>query len=138
MRWIPQWLLRSFAVVGVVATLAVLFGFERVILSPTDAPCKTWLANENGTANATITVDATAGGITILDALTSRCGALIQNEAGAGDIRCASGTLAPTTTVGVLIQAGQSLSLSLEAQQIVKCIRTGATSGTVSTVEART
>lgn len=138
MSLIPQWLLRSFAVVGVVAILAVLVGFERVILSPTDAPCKTWLANENGTANATITVDATAGGITILDALTSRCGALIQNEPGGGDIRCGSGTLAPTSTVGVLIQAGQSLSLSLEAQQIVKCIRTGATSGTVSTVESRT
>ena len=138
MAHMPQWLMRSFAVVGVVATLAVLVGFERVILSPADAACKTVLMNAKGTAGATVTVDSTAGGITVLDALTSRCGALVQNEAGGGDMRCASGTLAPTTTVGVLIQAGQSLSLGLEAQQLVKCIRTGATSATVSTVEQRT
>ena len=137
MQRLPAWAKNGCAVIGVVAILALLLGFGRVILSPADSPCKTWLANENGTANATITVDATVGGVTILDALTSRCGALIQNESG-GDIRCASGALAPTATVGALIQAGQSLSLGLEAQQIVKCIRTGATSGTVSTVESRT
>ena len=137
MRRIPQWLVRGLAVMGVVAVLAVLMGFERVIQSPVDAPCKTIVVNAKGTGNATVTVDATVGGVTVLDALTTRCSAIIQNEGGAGDMRCGSGTLAPTTTVGVLVQAGQSLALGLEAQQVIKCIRTGATSATVSTVEAR-
>lgn len=135
---LPKSLSHGLMLVGVIALLLVVLGFTRVILSPADAPCKTWLANENGTANASITVDATVGGVTVLDALTTRCAAIIHNESGGGDMRCASGTLAPTTTVGFLIPAGQSLSLGLEAQQIVKCIRTGGTNATVSTIEGRT
>lgn len=133
----PLWLTRGLTMIGGLAVLAVLTGFERVILSPVDAPCRTVVVNAKGIANATISVDATVGGITVLDALTTRCGALIQNEAGGGDMRCAFGTTVPTTTVGVLVQAGQSLSLDLEAQQVAKCIRTGATNATVSTVEKR-
>ena len=100
MQRLPQWLVRGLTVLGLVAVLPVLLGFERVMLGPVDSACKTVIINAKGPGNATITVDATVGGVTVLDALTTRCGAIIQNEAGAGDMRCASGTLAPTTTVG--------------------------------------
>lgn len=135
---LPTGLYHGLAALGGIVLLLVVLGFTRVILSPADAPCKTWLANENGTANASITVDATVGGVTVLDALATRCGAIIYNESGGGDMRCASGSLAPTTTVGFLVPAGQSLVLGLEGQQVVKCIRTGSTNATVSTAEGRT
>ena len=134
---LPTRCIYGLAVIVALLVASVATSAERMILSPTDAACKTIVINAKGTGNATITVDATAGGITVLDALATRCGALIQNEAGSGDMRCTTGALAPTTTVGILVQAGQSLSLDLEAQQVMKCIRTGATSATVSTVEKR-
>ena len=136
MRRIPQWLMRGLAVVGGVAVLAVLLGFERVILSPADAPCKAIRANVSGSGGAVMTVDATVGGISVLAASAARCAAVIQNEQGGGDVRCAFGATAPTTTVGFLIAAGQNLPMGLEGQVQVRCIRTGSTNGTVSVAEA--
>lgn len=136
MQRLPDWVKNGCAVIGVVAILALLLGFERVILSPVDAPCKAIRANVSGTGGATMTVDATVGGVTVLAASTTRCVSVIQNEAGGGDIRCAFGATAPTTTVGFLVQAGQNLPMGLEGQVQVRCIRTGATNGTVSVAEA--
>ena len=124
--------MRGLAVVGGVAVLAVLMGFERVILSPADAPCKKYTINPSGTGNAGVTVDSTAGGVTVLPASTTRCDAVIYNLQGGGDILCAPTTLTVTTTVGFYIAAGQSLGdLGLAAQEQWKCVRQGATNGTV-------
>ena len=103
-------------------------------VAPAASACKTITTNAQGVANATITVDATAGGITVMAASTTRCGGIIQNESG-GDMRCATGALAPTTTVGMLVGVGQTLQVGLEGQQQMRCIRTGATSATVSVME---
>lgn len=107
-----------------------------VTSGPTTSACKTITVNASGTANAGITVDATAGGITIYALSTTRCGVLIYNLQGGGDILCAPTGVTPTTTVGTYIAAGQSLSLGAEAQQAMKCIRQAAVSATVYVTEA--
>jgi hypothetical protein len=106
--------------------------------APTGSACKNGTVNAKGTSGGTVTVDATAGGITVADASASRCSLLIQNEPGGGDMRCMTGATAPTSTVGFLVQSGQSLRLDLEGQGAWKCIRTGASSATVSVVEGTT
>ena len=102
-----------------------------------EAACKTLTINAQGVAGAAITVDATAGGITVMAASTTRCGGFVRLESG-GDMRCATGALAPTTTVGFLVAIGEKVSFGPEGQQIMKCIRTGATSAVVSVVEETT
>jgi hypothetical protein len=103
---------------------------------PQDSSCKTVTVNAQGVANAGVTVDATAGGVTVLAASSTRCSALLSNLQGGGDALCAPTTVTVTTTVGFRLPAGQSLSLGLEAQQAWKCIRQGATSATLYVVEA--
>lgn len=103
---------------------------------PADAAiCKTVAVNAKGTGNASITVDATAGGVTVMDASTQRCGATITNS-GTADMRCAPSTVTVTSTVGFLIAAGKALNLGSEAQQAWKCIRTTASSTTADVGEA--
>ena len=132
MRLLPQWLIRSFAVVGVMAILAVLVGFERVILSPADAACKKITVNPSGVGSAGVTVDATAGGVIIMAASTTRCNAAFYALQGGGDVLCGPSTITVTSTVGFYIAAGQNLGdLGLAAQEQWKCIRQGATNGTV-------
>ena len=127
----PQWLQRGMAVLGAVAVLAVLFGFERVILSPTDSACKTVTVNPSGVGNAGVVVDSTVGGVIVMAASPARCGAVFYNLQGGGDVLCGPSTITVTTTVGFYLAAGQSLALDLEAQQQWKCIRQAATNGTV-------
>lgn len=117
------------------ALLPLLLAFERVIQSPVDAPCKTLVTNAKGAANAPIAVTNSA--TTVADAFATRCGILIINESGGGDMRCTTGAVTPTTTVGFLVAAGQSVNVGLPAQEQVRCIRTGATNATVSVIEER-
>lgn len=102
---------------------------------PSEAVCKTVVVNEKGTGNASITVDATAGGVTVLDAKTVRCGATLYNS-GSAAMRCAPTTVTVTATVGHLIPVGTTLILGAEAQQAWKCIRTTGTNTTVDVAEA--
>lgn len=107
-----------------------------VLQPPESAACKTTVPNDQGTAGADIPVDATAGGVAVLAASTTRCEAIITN-AGTADMRCAPTTLTVTSTAGYLVQAGASLRLGLEGQEAYKCIRTGASSTSASVIEAR-
>lgn len=103
--------------------------------SPATASCKTVAVNSQGASNADITVDATAGGVAVLAASTTRCSAVIANVS-ANDMRCAPTTVTVTSTAGFLVQAGAKLSLGLEGQQAFKCIRTGGSSATASVMES--
>jgi len=103
--------------------------------------CNSVIINSKGTSNADITVDSTAGGVTVLDANNQRCSAIIIETAG-NQIRCAPANLTVTTTVGFPLKAFSDVAgLNLSERDGVKlewkCIRTGASSGTVSVMEVR-
>lgn len=102
---------------------------------PSTSPCKTIAVNSQGVANADITVDATAGGVSVLAASATRCGAVVVNV-GTADMRCGPTSMTVSATAGFLIQAGGKLALDLEGQQAMKCIRTTGTSTTASVAEA--
>ena len=104
--------------------------------APGDAPCKTTTINSQGVANAGVVVDATAGGVTVLAASATRCGAVLHNLQGGGDALCAPTAITVTTTVGFYLPAGQSLALGEEAQQAWKCIRQAGVSATFYVAEA--
>lgn len=124
----------------IIALLILVFvtpaaALDNVYLRSQDSPCKTVGVNVQGTANADVSVDNTAGGVAVLAASTTRCGAVIKNS-GTGDMRCAPTTITVSSTVGFLIIAGDKQTLGLEAQQAWKCIRTGSTTTTASVLEA--
>lgn len=118
----------------------VTIATDQVVVSvkqaPGDAPCKTTTVNSQGIANAGIVVDATVGGVTVLAAAATRCGAVLQNLQGGGDALCAPTTITVTTTVGFYLAAGQSLALGDEAQQAWRCIRQAGTSATFYVAES--
>ena len=100
-----------------------------------DALCPQVIYNAKGTANADITIDATAGGIAVLDTDTlGRCGAQIRNS-GTADMRCADTSITVSATAGKLVKAGEELLLDYEARLAWKCIRTGASSTTANVTE---
>jgi hypothetical protein len=92
----------------------------------------------SGTASATaadITVDNTAGGVTLLASNGSRKSALIQNT-GSANIRVAiNGT--PTATTGYQLAPGATLVLDqpFVPQSTIKAIREGSTNSTASVTE---
>lgn len=97
--------------------------------------CRSTLTNAKGTALAPVTVSTTV--VTVLDAATNRCGGIVQNEQGNGDVRCAWGTETPSSTAGFLLAAGQSVSFGFTDQQQLRCIRTGTVDGKISTLEGK-
>lgn len=97
--------------------------------------CTITKVNLQGASSADITVDATAGGVTVLAADSNRCEALIQNS-GAAAMRCAPTTITVTSTVGFYVPAAGTLALGVEGQQAWKCIRTTGSSTTASVAEA--
>ena len=102
---------------------------------PAAASCKTVSVNAQGVAGADVTVDATATGVSVLAASTTRCGALVKNN-GSNQIRCGPTSHTLTATVfGMVVEAGQTLILGTEAQEAWKCIRTGAASSTANIAE---
>jgi hypothetical protein len=118
-------------------TLAFTSGRLNVssVSPPAAASCKTVTVNAQGTAGADITIDNTATGITVLAASTTRCGALVKNV-GSNQIRCGPTSHTLTATVyGVVVEAGQTLTFGLEAQEAWKCIRTGGSNSTVNIAE---
>ena len=114
-------------------------------LTPSEAACPTRIVNASGVANAAIAV-TNAAAVTVLPAVAStasgegRCGALIHNESGGADTRCAPSGVTPTTGaagVGILIPAGMSLQLGSFSEASWSCIATTAGTATISTVEER-
>ena len=106
--------------------------------NPASSQCKTIAVNAKGASNADISVDNTVGGVTVMDASATRCAALIRNTHATAHMRCAPSTVTVTATRGFLVSAGDALRLGLEAQQAWKCIRTDATTVTVSVAESTT
>lgn len=100
-----------------------------------DALCPAAKFNLQGTANADITIDATATGIAVLAADATRCKATIRNS-GTADMRCADTSITVSATAGKLVKAGEELILDLESRLAWKCIRTGASSTTADVTEA--
>lgn len=84
---------------------------------------------------ADVTVDATAGGVTLLAANTNRKAAMIQNT-GAANMRVSVGGT-PTATNGIQVAPGQVLTLSSPycPTGAIKAIREGATSTTAAPLE---
>lgn len=103
--------------------------------------CPSHRINHKGSSGAAVTVDATAGGIVVAEANTSRCHLWIINET-ANAMRCAPSTgkyaLTVSATVGLLWPANTAPFPvpGLQAQDEWKCIRTGGSSATVGVVEA--
>lgn len=119
----------------------LLLALTPLVFADANRVCPNVQINAKGTSNADITVDATAGGIVVLDAKAERCSAIIYNVSN--PIRCApssgAGAITVTATAGFLLSAGQGLGLSIEdgATLAWKCIRTTAGSSTVSVAEGR-
>ena len=112
---------------------------QDIIIDPTGplphkVACTNIATNSQGSAGVPVVVDATAGGITVLAASSTRCGGVILNESSGADMRC-RWDANPTSTVGFLVPVGTSVRFGFEGQQALKCIRTGGTSATVSTWE---
>lgn len=97
--------------------------------------CDVSKVNLQGASNADVTVDATAGGVAVLAADTTRCAALIKNS-GAAAMRCGPTTITVSATVGFPVGAGETLVLGDEGKQAWKCIRTTGSSTTASVIEA--
>lgn len=127
--------LRGLLVIAIVLLPVEGWAFTRVVQSPTDAACKKVTVNDQGSGNADITVDATAGGVSVMAANSQRCGALLTNSS-ANDMRCGPTTITVTSTVGYYVKGNTTLELGLEGQQAWRCIRTGGSSATASVAEA--
>lgn len=87
-------------------------------------------------AGSDIVVSSTP--VTVLEANTSRCTAVIFNYT-ANDMRCRDVTNdgVPSATTGHLVSAGHWLTLGLEGQGRWQCIRVGGSDATVSVLEDR-
>jgi hypothetical protein len=124
--------------VSLILALALL-ALALVTVRPVAAApmCYSTKVNLQGSSGADVTVDATAGGVLVMSANSSRCAALIKN-AGANQIRCGPTTQTVTASAyGVVLDAGQVLSLTTEsASQAWNCIRTGGSSSSANIVEA--
>lgn len=118
------------AIAGLVLLLSGSAGAQNLACSKTRI-------NTSGTAGADITVDGTAGGVTVMPALDSRCGAIIQNNGtGTQAMRCGPSTVTVSSTVGWYIEAGKSLILGNEGQQVWKCIKTTGDNAAANVIEA--
>lgn len=84
---------------------------------------------------ADVTVDGTAGGVTVLAANANRKSAVIQNV-GSANMRVSVGGT-PTATTGIQLAAGQTLSLRRPhcPTGAIKAIRESSTSTTASVLE---
>jgi hypothetical protein len=99
--------------------------------------CQTTGINLQGTGGAgnAITIDNTAGGVSIMLANSGRCGGTIQNT-GAAAMNCDPITQTVSATIGFTLAAGASYNFGPEGQQAWKCIRTTASSTTANVAEA--
>lgn len=103
---------------------------------PMSAPCQNISINLQGSGNADITVDATAGGVTVMAANNHRCAVLITNSS-ANDMRCAPTNITVTSSVGYYVKGNTTLELGPgESKDAWKCIRTGGSSATASVLES--
>lgn len=100
-----------------------------------DPLCDTVDINAQGTSDADITVDSTSGGVTVMAASVTRCGALIINS-GAAAMRCGPTSMTISSTKGAYIAEGGVLVLGVEGRQAWRCIRTSGTSTSANVVEA--
>jgi hypothetical protein len=103
-----------------------------------ETPCTQVRINNKSSSGGSITVDATAGGITIVEKNTSRCGFVIVNETTNG-MRCAPSTgayaMTVTSTVGATMPTSVYPAFGRSAQEEWRCIRTGGSSPTVTIIE---
>lgn len=106
--------------------------------SEAEQSCTNVRINAKGSSGAAITVDATAGGVTVADANTSRCALTLVNET-ANAMRCAPDTgpypLTVTATVGAYMPPTAYPVFGQAAQQRWKCIRTGGSSAIITVIE---
>lgn len=99
--------------------------------------CNGTITNAKGTAGGDVTCDATAGGITLLSPNQSRCAVTILNTSANGVRLCDSSVPTCDATHGFTIAGNASLTIGPESsRETYKCIRTGASSGTLNTFEA--
>lgn len=132
---------RRLAVVCCAVALCLLSSGVWLSYADLNRYCPNPRVNAQGTSNQDITIDATAGGILILAQDPNRCSAMIINVTN--PIRCGpstgAGAMTVTSTAGLLLSAGAGIGLSVEdgVTEAWKCIRTTASSSTVSVVEGR-
>lgn len=102
--------------------------------------CSQIKVNAQGTAGASITVDATATGILVAAKNEARCGLLIKSDS-VNPMRCGPSTgpyaIVVSATVGFLwpLAAEDALWLGWGAQEAWRCFRTTGTSNAVSVIE---
>ena len=119
--------------IGIAVAMSMAAAGAFLVFSPTSSDgqpttmgsCKYTKINTQGVTNQDITVSSAA--VPILTGSAYRCSGLIYNS-GAGDMRCAPDTaFVPTSSTGMLIKAGASLTLSSgEVTRQWQCIRTSA------------
>ena len=117
----------------------VLWGLLGLLLLPwmveAQTNCRKSRANLK---NAGVDIVVSSSPVTVLDANTGRCSAIVYNTT-ANDMRCRDITNdgIPSATVGYLVSAGKWLTLGLEGQGQWQCIRVGGSDASASVLEDR-
>ena len=107
--------MRIFLVLVVMMLAGVSQALAQSQTGPNDA-CRGW----DVLPNVTVTTSA----VTVLAADPKLCGVIIMNRSNADVMRCrgiAAGD--PTSTLGIPVDPGGVLTLDLQAQRGVKCVR---------------
>ena len=90
------------------------------------------VVNAKGVAAADVAVSSSA--VSVMDAAATRVAGVIVNS-GTADMRCAPDGTTLSATQGFLIVTGARLSLTTEARESWKCIRTTANDTTAGVAE---
>lgn len=118
---------------------ALMAASQPVVIASDQSAVPTAQVATSGAATATsdVTVDATAGGISVLGANAARKSAIIQNV-GTANMRVTIDNSAPTSTHGLQLVPGQSLQLRMPYIELlaVKAIREGAVNTAASVTES--
>jgi hypothetical protein len=123
---------------SLVLVLACMLWSAQGVQAQSERACSNVRVNGKGAAGASITVDATVGGVVVAESNESRCAITFINET-VNPLRCAPSTgkypVVPTTTAGILIPASWYLTIGWAADAEWKCIRSTGTSTTLTVVE---
>src|SRR5262245_24473478 len=133
-----RWHLITTVLFAAVVSTAPAQAQTSIRVPPGVQSCLTVTMNSQGSSGADITIDNTAGGVSVMLASTTRCAALIRNS-GSNQMRCGPTSQTLTATAyGIVVDAGQALTLGPygEVSQAWKCIRTGGSSTTANIAES--
>ena len=99
--------------------------------------CNGTITNAKGSSGGDITCDNTSGGVSLLSPNQSRCAVTMLNTSSNTVRICDTSVPTCDSSHGFTLIGGASLTLGPESsRETYKCIQTGASSGTLNTIEA--